>query len=77
MAKILIPRRIHVRGRWEDVPIVVKRIDSETGAADVDAWVSRVQDLDAYLARRERTYADARTAVTRAMTSTGVRKITY
>ena len=77
MAKILIPRRIHVRGRWEDVPIVVKRIDSETGAADVDVWVSRVQDLDSYLARREAVYADARRAVKRAMTSTGARRITY
>ena len=77
MAKILIPRRIDVRGRWDGVPIVVKRIDSQSGAADVDAWVSRVQDLDSYLARREAVYREARTAVRRAMTSTGVRRITY
>lgn len=68
-------RRIKVRGQYafydETVPIVVRN------PALADVWVSDIRAIDAYVARRDALIADARRAVTRAMTSTGARKIQY
>ena len=68
-------RRLKVRDQYafgdETVPIVVR------DALRHDAWVSDIRAIDAYVARRDALLADARRAVTRAMTSTGARKIQY